>query len=790
MRPRHAALIFSIAIAVGADLPHNQWVQLAQDSVGGRRASAIRYAPDAGAFFLWGFFDYDPDLAQEQPLMEVPEYDVVAFDPNVGRWQNHLPKARELEWSRKPPLAYIPRNYSAITSGSERTVLRGDTNDRPGVPRPDLNIVFDQVAWHPGMKSLIYFTGGLTATYTTPERRWAGLHPNHSPPPVVGGSMAYDSLNREMVLFGGGHVAERDLSGKVVGYTGTWALREGDWIRLPMGLQPPPRMNTRMVSDERNGVLVLFGGDGQSHFLADTWLYDMKTRAWRASKALFGPNARAGHFSVYDRKTGWVIIGGGYNRNDLTDMWAYDAAEDRWWKLDAKVPTGFYITADIAPEKDLIVLVANNQKQNDRMTCNVLYPVRTTYGFQIDAKTLKSAAVPAATRPEPLIKRSNPETAPPAAVPLDSLPVNQWVLLNRSEHGAPTRSWGSATFDAARGEILYWGGGHCGYGGSDVDAYDPETNRWRAADNAPEFPERAWDRGVRSAGVTFRGAPWTDHGRRIYAYDPVSRKMIMMRTIRSTTGYEPEALREYPHKKTVAPDAVVQTPSSYTHYATFSYDTQSGQWELIGPANVGMDTLVTTPRGVMGVNVDWPERLNDAGYQRPWSLNDTPVDTAVYLLNVAEKRWTRLGNKQTSPQNLYEMTSLAYDTKRDRLLLHGGGARRDELWAFDVKTRRWAHLEPKGERPTASREAAYLANKDVLLISSPSPEERNALVLWAYTPVDNTWRRVSTSFAGSTPRGASGQNRAMVYDPKRDLLLLVLGETMGRAAVYGMRYSH
>jgi hypothetical protein len=29
----------------------------------------------------------------------------------------------------------------------------------------------------------------------------------------------------------------------------------------------------------------------------------------------------------------------------------------------------------------------------------------------------------------------------------------------------------------------------------------------------------------------------------------------------------------------------------------------------------------------------------------------------------------------------------------------------------------------------------------------------------------------------------------MVYDDKRDLLLLVLGETAGRAVVYGMRYQ-
>src|SRR5262245_32714242 len=168
MWSRSAALaIFSVMIADAADLPANEWVQLVQDPAGGRRGSAVRYAPDAGAFFLWGFFDHDPAFPQEQALMEVPEYDMVAFEPGVGRWQNHLPKPREREWSRKLPLAVVPRTYAAITTGSERTVLRGATNDAPGVPRPDLNIVFDQVVWHPGVKSLVYFTGGLTAAYAT-----------------------------------------------------------------------------------------------------------------------------------------------------------------------------------------------------------------------------------------------------------------------------------------------------------------------------------------------------------------------------------------------------------------------------------------------------------------------------------------------------------------------------------------------------------------------------------------------------------------------------------------------
>lgn len=784
---RRLACVIAIVTAVAAAQPVNRWVELARDADGGRRGSAVRYAPGAGAFFLWGFMDHDPELPQEQPLMRAPEYDVVSFDAASGSWRNHLPKQQEQAWSRELPLAYIPRTYSGITSGSERTVLRGDTAEANGVPRPDLNIVADQVAYHPGLKALVYFTGGLTAAYSPDERRWSDLHPRQSPPPVMGGSLAWDPVNREMVLFGGGHVAERDASGKLVGYTGTWTFDGETWRELHTAAMPPPRMNSRLVTDERNGVLVLFGGDGQSHYLGDTWLYDLKTRAWRPSKAEAGPEPRAGHFTVYDPVSGLTIIGGGYNHRDLNDMWAYDAARDQWSRIDATVPAGFTMTADIDPERRLILLVANTRRPDDKSTCNVLYPVRTTYGFHIEPASF--AMKPASVRYEPIARRAS-EVEAGGHAPPESMPPNQWVLLNDGDRGAPVRTWGSATFDAARGLILYWGGGHCGYDGNDVDAYEVGTGRWRAGLPGAEYPERLWDPGSRLAGVTFRGGPWTSHGRRVYGHDPVSGKLIMSLPIRLTSGYDPEVLKDYPASRTVARDALVQTPSSYVRTATMTLDPDSGAWELSGPMPVaGLDTLVSTPRGVMAVNANWRARLSDTGYQLTRPLGMPAEDASVFLYDAARKYWTRLGGGISGPRNLYEMTSLAYDTKRQRLLLHGGGENRDELWAFDIARRNWIPLAPPKPWPAASREAVYLPAADRMLICGPAPEDRRVLAVWSYDPNRNVWRREAISFAETAPQGAASQNRAMVYDEKRDLVLLVLGGNQGRAAVYGLRYA-
>ncbi|MEW5974976.1 MAG: kelch repeat-containing protein [Acidobacteriota bacterium] len=804
-------LLMGSATQSHAELPANTWSLLKADPFGARRGSAIRYAPNRKAFFLWGFMNDDPDLLQEQPLMRIPEYDVVAFDPDVGEWQSQLPfEWREL-WSQRLPLSYVPRTYSGITTGSERTVLRSPTLEKEGAPRPDLNIVFDQATFHPPTGSLVYFTGGLTAAYDPERHRWSDLNPRQSPPPVVGGSLAYDPVNDEIVLFGGGHVAEQALDGHAVGFTGTWAYRhrENVWQPVRTSSQPPPRMNTRLVCDTRHQVLVLFGGDSQSHYLNDTWLYDLKRREWRPSRAEGAPAARAGHFTVYDPKTGWVFVGGGYNTKDLEDMWAYDVGSDRWLPVKGKVPTGFYLSADLATDKGLIVLVTNTQKPGDTTTCNILYPVRKTYGYRIvpaeieqASGTLSKLQTIAKWQEAPIesdaVRRSRAQVQRQR---LADLTVNQWVHLAEPGRAAPTRTWGSATFDTDRGWILYWGGGHCGYEGNDVDAYDVQDHTWKRLDAEPEYPERTWNHGVRLAGVTFKGGPWTDHGRRIYAYDPVSRRMIMVRTVRLTTGYEPGWLKAFPSTLTsdyqAKVDALVNPPSSYVKYVTWSFDPDRGSWELLGAAPAGLDTVFSTPKGVMAVNVDWPSRLNDAGYLLPWKPSDPAEDKALYLWRSDRKDWERLTEGPLSPQNLYEQTSLAYDPKRDLVYLHGAGERRDELWLADLQTRRWRKLEPQvaappNQPPQCGREAVLIPKEDVLLVYEMTNRHACGWTVWAYHIGANRWQELAPSApSGSRLPERIGQNAAMVYDPTHDVVLLVVGERgdEGKASVFALRYQ-
>ncbi len=783
------------------DLPANTWTRIAQDAQGARRSSAFRYVDDDGGYFLlWGYMGHVTEFYgnPEEPWHGNSEYDLVAFDPRVGKWVSQYPVEKQNEWRNHPPPVHECNAYQGITTGSYRPQLKM----REGVLRPDLNIVFDQVAYDSKRARMIYFTGGRTFAYDVRSRTWSDAAPDSKcPPPVSGATLAYDELNDEMVLAAGGHVAEKGPTGGLAGYTGTWLFdcSGSRWRPLDSGAEPPPRMSTRLVYDTKNKVTVMFGGDGQSHYLSDTWIYDMRTRRWRQSKAEGCPPPRAGHFTVYDPGTGWVIIGGGYNRNNLADMWGYDAASDRWMKLRGEVPTGWHVTADLMPRESLIILTTAEKSKGDKDTCNEIYPVRTTWGFRVRQEGLVDAGVqarPQQKMPKRTLEEAtagtqpDPERARKQAERLRNITVNQWVHLDEPGRAGVLRTWGSCSFDTDKGRIVYWGGGHCGYGGSDYDLYDVEQNTWIASPVVAEYPERAWDRGVNAAGVTFSGVPFVRHGRKVYAYDPISRLIINTKTILLTAGYEPELLQAIEPRGADPGTGEAPPRSSYRKWVTTTFDPATGKTEALCSGAPGLDLTVSTPHGVMGVD-------------HYWDIVETKVKTnapnSVYLLDVARREWQKLPNPGPWPQNLYELTALVFDSKRDQLLLHGGGPQRDELWAYKLPGSRWERIQPGyadsagGKPPVCLREAVYLPRWDVMLTAG-SPAGGLTPSLYAYHVGENRWHRVNIPAPpGRHMSDLVSQNRAWTYDPVHDLVFMVLGGSrsdLGTAEVYALKYDH
>jgi hypothetical protein len=801
-------VFFSCNEKTATNLQPNTWVKISTDPVGARRSSAIRFAENEDIMLLWGFHGYDSsDYGNpEKPWDGNKEYDIVAFDLACGTWKSHLPHEKQDAWADNPPPMHMCSYYQGITIGSHRPQLKM----REGVLRPDLNVVFDQVTWDSKRERMVYFTGGRTFAYDPKLREWSDICQGQSAPPVLGGSLCYDPIGDQVILAGGGHVAELDSDGNRRGDAGTWVFdcQQGTWAPLKGKTELPPRIASRMVYDSKRKVMVIFGGDNHTHYLADTWIFNPQTREWKQSKATQVPAARAGHFTVYDPKTGLVIAGGGYNHENLSDMWGYDVASDRWQKLQGTVPTGWYTTADIIPDKSTIVLMTATKRPGDTKGCNEIYPVRTTYAFRIKKQNLND------DNPQPieqgnLLKRPVEEvlagTRPDLArheaqmQRINNMPVNQWVLFDDPGRKAPSRTWGSCSFDVNRSRIVYWGGGHCGYGGNDYDFYDVEQNTWISSPQITPYPERNWDKsgGVYPAGLMFDGSPFMRHGRKAYAWDPVNDLAINMKYIYLTAGYEPEWLREF---DPVDPDfgsGENYNFSGYTKWVTWTYDDKTEKWEILCTTLPGLDLLVSTPHGVMGVDYFW--RMSNSEERPDMTLwkGKPAVDNSVYLLDVPGKTWKKLTKSGPWPQNLYEMSALVYDSRRDQLILHGGGENRDELWKFPLKTGLWEKLAPTydsgtgGQPPVCRREAVYLPDDDVFFTLGRPAGENTEAGFWAYHVGENRWARVDINPPeGLNMENILGQNRAWAYDPKHDIILMVLGErNTSKANVYALKFD-
>ena len=102
---------------------------------------------------------------------------------------------------------------------------------------------------------------------------------------------------------------------------------------------PPVRTYHAMAYDAGRGRLVLFGGDGDSLPLGDTWEWDGSY--WTQLSPLASPPARYWHAMAYDAERARVVLFGGVVGSRHGETWEWDGA--RWTQLSPPVsPTARY----------------------------------------------------------------------------------------------------------------------------------------------------------------------------------------------------------------------------------------------------------------------------------------------------------------------------------------------------------------------------------------------------------------------------------------------------------------
>jgi hypothetical protein len=103
----------------------------------------------------------------------------------------------------------------------------------------------------------------------------------------------------------------------------TWKWDGSDWTQYAPANTPSERYEHAMAYDMARGVVVLFGGDGNSGLLNDTWEWNGEN--WTLLSPAQSPTARSEHAMVYDSKQGVIILFGGKDGSgDRNDTWQWD----------------------------------------------------------------------------------------------------------------------------------------------------------------------------------------------------------------------------------------------------------------------------------------------------------------------------------------------------------------------------------------------------------------------------------------------------------------------------------
>jgi hypothetical protein len=161
-------------------------------------------------------------------------------------------------------------------------------------------------------------TSGSGENYT-----WNQRFPQNAPSQRTAPLMAYDQKEGKTLLFGG------FVGGSQVRLNDTWIWDGNNWSTVDTIHLPAPRSGGGMAYDQATQRIVMFGGDGVSASLGDTWLWNWDTMDWEQQDPVLSPTPRGVPFMSYDYNNSNVVLFGG---GPLNDTWVWDGANHTWDK--------------------------------------------------------------------------------------------------------------------------------------------------------------------------------------------------------------------------------------------------------------------------------------------------------------------------------------------------------------------------------------------------------------------------------------------------------------------------
>ncbi|MDR6880984.1 cadherin-like beta sandwich domain-containing protein [Bacillus sp. 3255] len=175
-----------------------------------------------------------------------------------------------------------------------------------------------------GTSTVLQNTYGPSTQIT--DYTWKRVTTNLAPAARQAASMVFDENAENVVMFGGqGNNGPLDETWIWDGYKKTWQ----EMRNLPT--YPPSRKGAAMAFDPATGKVLLFGGEGQSGVLGDTWLWDGLAAKWQQVTGLAAsPSARGGAQLAFDGEQ--LVLFGGYtgsgsSKTPIGETWLWNGTD-------------------------------------------------------------------------------------------------------------------------------------------------------------------------------------------------------------------------------------------------------------------------------------------------------------------------------------------------------------------------------------------------------------------------------------------------------------------------------
>ncbi|MCZ6491842.1 MAG: hypothetical protein O7A06_15105 [Acidobacteria bacterium] len=192
---------------------------------------------------------------------------------------------------------------------------------------------------------------GEEAICTNSATHPADRHPYH---------MTYDTTRGRTYTYGS-HCSNSSI---VTGFTDTWYYDSAanSWIEVFPTTNPGIRNESSIAYDSTNDLIVLYGGLDECCPNNETWHYIPSTNTWQQITTTGNPGLRGGHSMVYDSVNQHVVMFGGYRTYivAIDELWLYNPATKTWINPNPSVgpPPTVWPPLAFDPTRGLVVLYA------------------------------------------------------------------------------------------------------------------------------------------------------------------------------------------------------------------------------------------------------------------------------------------------------------------------------------------------------------------------------------------------------------------------------------------------